>query len=126
MKLLRKTAAMLIVFAGLAEAGQAIQPSRFIDGFPDVPYLDIVTTLIGEPVIFDAPSGTVAEIGIVFSVSIESALKAYGSALAGLDWTCSKVADQLRCIRDESMVQLAKPEQATAAPTLILRLEPRQ
>lgn len=126
MKLLKLPIVFLMALAAIGHAGQAKQASRFIDGFPDVPYLDIVSTLIGEPVVFDAPSGTVAEIGVVFSVPVESALKAYGDALTGLDWTCSKVAGQLRCIRDESMVQFTKPDQATARPTLILRLEPRQ
>lgn len=126
MKLLKTSIAILIALIAMGQAGQAKQPSRFIDGFPDVPYLDIVTTLIGEPVIFDAPSGTVAEIGVVFSVPVESALKAYENALAGLGWVCSKPADHLRCIRDENMVQLTMPEPATTAPTLILRLEPKQ
>ncbi len=126
MKLLKTSIAILIAVTVMGQTGQAKQPSRFIDGFPDVPYLDIVTTLIGEPVIFDAPSGTVAEIGVVFSVPVESALTAYENALAGLGWACNKPADQLRCIRDENMVQLTKPEPATTAPTLILRLEPKQ
>lgn len=106
-------------FAGTAE-------DRFIDGFPDIPYLDIVLAVLGEPVIFDTASGTVAEVGIQFSEPAPTVFSSYSNALVGLGWNCTTAASNLRCIRDDSLVQLTAPISNDAADTFILRLEPQQ
>ena len=119
-------APFLIALCFAPAAAIAKQAERFIDGFPDVPYLEIISTIVGEPVMFDTNSGTVAETTIQFSVSTEQAIRAYGTALKGLGWTCSKTGLSLRCLREDNMVQFEPASGDNAASTLILRLEPRQ
>ncbi len=104
----------------------AFADDRFIEGFPDVPYLDIVSTIVGEPVVFDTASGTVAEVGIQFSEPAATAFTLYNDALAGLGWACSKTDTHLRCTREKSLIQLTAPSGNDATGIFILRLEPRQ
>lgn len=99
---------------------------RFIEGFPDVPYLDIISTIVGEPVIFDTAGGTVAEIGLQFSEPASTAFTLYSRALVGLGWNCNKTEARLRCTREKSLIQLAAPSSNDATNIFILRLEPNQ
>lgn len=124
--LLRFGILMSFFWAALETSVAAQETQRFLNGFPDVPHLDIIASLQDDPVVFDTNSGTVAETVIEFSVPVEDAIKTYGEALAGLGWTCSKVALQLTCVREDMMVQFKPPEVVPNTPTLILRLEPRQ
>lgn len=115
------------IFAvSLLTAKPILSDDRFIDGFPDVPYLDIISTMVGQPVVFDTAGGTVAEVGILFSVSPEQVIADYDSALAGLGWACSKTPTALSCVRDDSIMQLSPSQDAGSDTTFILRLEPRQ
>lgn len=117
----RITACLVMLTASFAGAAQ----DRFIDGFPDIPYLDIVLAVMGEPVIFDTASGTVAEVGIQFSEPAPAVFAAYSKALVGLGWNCAATASNLRCTREDSLIQLTAPEGNGAADTFILRLEPQ-
>lgn len=116
--------AFALAAIGLAQAAAA--QDRFIDGFPDVPYLDIIEVVLGDPMVFDTASGTVAEVSIQFSVPAARVLDDYATALSGLGWTCTKTARQLSCLRDTNIVQLAPANNGAEAVTFILRLEPRQ
>ncbi len=104
----------------------AFADDRFIEGFPDVPYLAIVSTVVGVPVIFDTASGTVAEVGLQFSEPASTVFTLYDEALVGLGWACTKTDAHLRCIREKSLIQLTAPSGNDATGTFILRLEPRQ
>ncbi len=115
---------LALVALGLAHV--AVAQDRFIDGFPDVPYLDIIEVVLGEPMVFDTASGTVAEVSIQFSAPASTVLSEYGTALSGLGWTCTKTARQLSCLRDTNIVQLTPTNTGGEAVTFILRLEPRQ
>jgi len=113
------TALLSVSVAGAAD-------DRFIDGFPDIPYLDIVSAVVGEPLVFDTASGTVAEVGLQFSEPAAKVLAIYGEALGGLGWTCTKTNISLRCNREESLIQLTAPSSKNPNDSFILRLEPRQ
>lgn len=115
--------ALALAAIGLAHVATA--QDRFIDGFPDVPYLDIIEVVLGEPMVFDTASGTVAEVNIQFSVPVAQVLDEYATALSGLGWTCTKTARQLSCLRDTNIVQLTPANAGAEAVTFILRLEPQ-
>ncbi len=117
---------LIACFAGVAGATGSFADDRFIDGFPDVPYLDIISTIVGEPVVFDTPSGTVAEVGILFSVSESDVFNTYSNALEGLGWGCNKTPSAINCIRDNSVVQLTSHLNSSTGAAFILRLEPRE
>ena len=108
----------------LSSAGAA--QDRFIEGFPDVPYLDIVSAVVGEPVIFDTAGGTVAEVGIQFSEPAAKVFIIYSGALTGLGWNCANTSSDLHCTREGSLIQLTAPSENNATGTFILRLEPQQ
>ncbi len=112
--------------AWLAVSFSSAADDRFIDGFPDIPYLDIVSAVIGEPLVFDTASGTVAEVGLQFSEPATNVFALYGEALDGLGWTCTKTDMYLRCIREQSLIQLTAPSSKKPDDSFILRLEPRQ
>lgn len=112
--------------AWLTLSFSSIAEDRFIEGFPDIPYLDIVLAVIGEPVIFDTASGTVAEVGIQFSEPASKVFIVYSEALTGLGWACNKPVHDLRCTRENSLIQLSAPDGNNTTDTFILRLEPQQ
>lgn len=109
---------------------QALANEEFIEGFPDVPKLDIVTSIENEPVIFDTSSGTVAEVSLRLSATVQEALSQYSAALKGLGWACKKSSANIRCTRGDSLVSLTESgkgsEQNNASNLFILRLEPRR
>lgn len=104
----------------------AVADDRFIEGFPDIPYLDILAAVVGEPVIFDTASGTVAEVGLQFSEPVATVLTIYSQALVGLGWQCTNTDAYLRCTREQSVIQLTAPNGKNVTAPFILRLEPRQ
>ena len=111
----------LILFF-LASAVQA--EDVFIEGLPDVPQLSIVSSIDGEPVIFDTPSGTVAEFGLNLSSPAPAALKAYNDALTGLGWACTSKPNGMTCAREENRLVFSSPEGEEKGKRIILRLEP--
>ena len=96
----------------------------FIEGLPDVPQLELVTAIEGEPVIFDTPSGTVAEFTLILSASPEEAAQAYDAALTGLGWACVAESPLLTCAREENRLVFTKPEGDESGRHIMLRLEP--
>lgn len=123
-KIITKCTAACVIW--LCSSLAVAADDRFIEGFPDIPYLDIVSTVVGEPVIFDTASGTVAEVGLQFSQPAATVFTLYSEALVGLGWGCTKTGAYLRCIREKSLIQLTAPEGNDATDTFILRLEPRE
>lgn len=96
----------------------------FLEGFPDVPYLDVIRAVEGEPVIFDTPSGTVAETTLQLATSGANAMELYRESLSALGWTCDSPALALTCSRYGNRLSLKSPNPSAQEGTLILRLEP--
>ena len=118
------TFCLLSVSSGTAL--QAQENSRFIEGFPDVPYMDFIERIDDEPMVFDTASGTVAEATVFFSVSANQAMLDYQAALTGLGWTCEKTEAELSCIRENTIVSFAFQTNTQTGSSFILRLEPRR
>ena len=59
----------------------------FIEGFGDFPLLPGYEEKTGARLVFDTPSGTIAETILVTRLSWNDARKEYGIALEGLGWT---------------------------------------
>lgn len=110
------------LLASLAPA----QETGFIEGFPDVPQLDVVRGMEGEPIFFDTAVGTVAETTLLIEGGGDNAMKAYSSALTGLGWQCTAANAYLRCIREENRLVFFDPNPAIKNGKLILRLEPNR
>ena len=127
-KLLFKTAACTLTLGALA-ASVSADPGHanedFIEGFPDIPRLAIVTEIVGEPVVFDTASGTVAEVELLISAPHTQAFSRYGNALKQLGWSCRMTEKRLSCIRGDSVVSLVPPKEQGNNQAFILRLEPR-
>lgn len=118
--------AAAVMLIALTSHATLLQDTRdFIDGFPDIPRLAIVTDIIGEPVVFDTASGTVAEVELKISTSLGEAFSAYGLALKQLGWSCRQGPSRLACSRGDSVVSMAPSEGENNDETMILRLEPR-
>jgi hypothetical protein len=96
----------------------------FIEGLPDVPRLEMVTGIEGEPVIFDTPSGTVAEFTLILAATAEDAAEAYNAALTGLGWACVTKSSLLSCALEENRLVFTKPDNVPEGQRIILRLEP--
>lgn len=108
----------------LAHAGQALQSSDFIEGFPDVPMLDNVRGMEGEPVFFDTLSGTVAEVTLLIEGGGDKAMEAYDTALGALGWQCETGPQFLRCDREANRLVFFDPDPKVKNGRIILRLEP--
>ncbi|WP_262692756.1 hypothetical protein [Kordiimonas aestuarii] len=112
-----------IIVPVLCNAAYA-QNDVFLEGLPDVPQLEMVIAIEGDPVIFDTPSGTVAEYTFLLSGTSDDAIKAYNAALTGLGWACIQNAEAMTCAREENRLVFTKPEETPKDHRIILRLEP--
>ena len=121
-------ALLLTCLLALTMGGNALaQNGRdFIDGFPDVPFMDIIERIDGEPMVFDTASGTVAEATVFFAVAANQAIEAYQAALIGLGWACEQKHNELSCIRENTAVIFTIQSNAQSSSSFILRLEPRR
>lgn len=119
-----KTALICAVSVRVLCGSFVLAEDAFLEGLPDVPQLEMVTAFEGEPVIFDTPSGTVAEFTLMLSGTAEEAAKAYEAALTGLGWACVAESAHLTCAREENRLVFTKPEEGAPAHRIILRLEP--
>lgn len=118
--------ASLVTLVGSASHATTQQDTRdFIEGFPDIPRLEIVADIIGEPVVFDTASGTVAEVELKINTNMSGAFAAYSRALKPLGWSCRQGPSRLACSRGDSVVSMAPSEEENNDQILILRLEPR-
>lgn len=102
----------------------ALAEDIFIDGLPDVPLLDVVSAIEGDPVIFDTPSGTVAEFSLTLNVAGHEAVARYDAALTALGWACLRKAQSMSCEREENRLVFTSPTEGHKAHRIILRLEP--
>lgn len=114
--------ALAFTFASSAFAAE----DGFIEGFPDIPKLETVSEIVGEPVVFDTPSGTVAEATLLTSTKGAEALNAYKIALSALGWSCRHAQDNLRCTRGDNMVTFLNDAPKAETGRIILRLAPKK
>lgn len=117
---------LVLVLPTLGVTSLAAAQDRFIDGFPDVPYMDTISHIEGSPMVFDTAGGTVAEATIVFSVAASQVLRDYQVALDGLSWECAPKTNVLECERDANVVTFTALEAQAKGSRFILRLEPKQ
>ncbi|MCJ9430011.1 hypothetical protein [Kordiimonas marina] len=97
----------------------------FLEGFPDVPRLDVIRALGGDPVVFDTPSGTVAEVTLLIRGSGDNALKLYKESLTPLGWKCHLSHAKMRCERENDRIVFTDPAPSKNDGQLVLRLEPK-
>ncbi len=108
----------------LTSAALAIEDG-FLLGFDDVPLLDGYKELNPKNrVIFDTPSGTIAETTVLVPVSEKSPIPAYNAALAGLGWSCNVNKMKLSCRRDSVSLEIEKHHTTKAVTTLIVKMSP--
>ncbi len=117
---------LALAMATLGVTPLVVAQDRFIDGFPDVPYMDTISHIEGSPMVFDTAGGTVAEATIVFSVGADKVMRDYQIALDGLSWECTSTATVLECERDANIVTFTALEARPESARFILRLEPKQ
>ncbi len=96
----------------------------FLEGFPDVPLLEGVEEQAGGKVVFDAPSGTVAETVIRASENSRTVLDSYIKELPVLGWKCDRLPQGLRCKREGNNLVFLDQAPNAASALIILRLEP--
>ncbi len=113
----------LLMLARAATA-QDSPAAGFLEGFPDVPRLDVVTGIAGDSVLFDTPGGTVAEITLKIAGSTLNAMKQYRESLTSLGWTCNAPTIAMDCWRERHRLMFKSPAGENASGMLILRLEP--
>lgn len=100
------------------------QDDGFIEGFPDIPKLPVISELAGEMVVFDTPSGTVAEATLIANKSGKETLNAYKTALSALGWQCKRPPQSLKCTRAGNTVVFLDDAPSNKTGRIILRLAP--
>lgn len=113
----------LLVSATFAFAISAEEPD-FIEGFPDVPLLPEVTEDQAERVVFDTPSGTVAETSIRANMKGRKILDLYEDKLIPFGWKCQRHPMSLTCKRENNRLLFLDKTPAKRNGIIILRLEP--
>lgn len=118
---------LIILALSMMFASSAIQAEdTFLEGFPDVPLLPVVKALEDDPVIFDTPSGTVAEARLLLAGTPANAMKSYRESLIALGWGCAPAAPTMVCKREENRLTFTSSAPDAKAAKLILRLEPQK
>ncbi len=115
---------ILLLMLAVSATAQDSPAAGFIEGFPDVPRLDVVTGIVGDSVLFDTPSGTVAEVTLAIAGGALNAMKQYRESLTSLGWTCNAPTIAMDCWRERHRLMFKSPAGEDAGGTLILRLEP--
>ncbi|MBL4837016.1 MAG: hypothetical protein JKY34_05510, partial [Kordiimonadaceae bacterium] len=96
----------------------------FIEGFPDVPLLEGMEEQAGERLVFDAPSGTVAETMILANKSGKAIIDDYARELAVFGWLCVRQPMAMRCHREKNALVFLNKAPAKKTGIIILRLKP--
>ncbi|UTW58721.1 hypothetical protein KFE96_18210 [Kordiimonas sp. SCSIO 12603] len=119
-----KSTKIFALFAFTFASSALIAEDGFIEGFPDIPKLEIVSEIAGDPVVFDTPSGTVAEATLLTSNKGTEALNAYKTALSALGWSCKRPPQSLKCTRGGNTVTFLNDIPQAETGRIILRLAP--
>ncbi|MBV1901128.1 MAG: hypothetical protein KUG56_05590 [Kordiimonadaceae bacterium] len=109
-------------------AGTAVYAQQaeqvFIEGFPDVPLLEGMEEQAGERLVFDAPSGTVAETVIRANKPGKAIMDAYARELTVFGWACVPQPMALRCQREKNALIFLDKAPTKKSGIIILRLLP--
>lgn len=119
-----KVSAVFLSLCGFFAEGVVAEEQIFLEGFPDVPLLEDFEEQLDARVIFDAPSGTVAETVIRASVKGAKMLDSYAKELPVFGWVCLRQPATMRCTREESVLVFLDENPAAESGVIILRLEP--
>lgn len=115
----------LILAIGVFFSGAAAYADQvFIEGFPDVPLLEGMTEQTAERLVFDAPSGTVAETAIRAEKPGIAIIADYAKELPSFGWRCERIPSNLRCTREKNVLVFSNKTPAEESGLIILRLEP--
>lgn len=79
-------ALLMAIMAASVSVAQDPEASVFIDGFGDIPLLDEFQEVPDSRMIFDTPSGTIANIRLSSTLGARAAIEAYSAALEALGW----------------------------------------
>lgn len=115
---------ILLICAVTAVSFSAKADQVFLEGFPDVPLLEGVEEDFGDRVVFDTPSGTVAETSIRAQKSGGTVLDAYAKELPVFGWKCDRLPQGMRCSREKNSLVFLDQAPSTSEALIILRLEP--
>ena len=96
----------------------------FLEGFPDVPLLESLIEDEDNRVVFDTPSGTVAETMIRAEIQGRKVLNLYETKLVPFGWQCQRHPTSLTCIREKDRLLFLDKNPAAKNGIIILRLEP--
>ena len=96
----------------------------FLDGFPDVPLLEGMTEETADRVVFDAPSGTVAQTAIRAGLKGNEIIEAYAKELPAFGWSCTKLPTNMKCTREQNTLVFLNENASAQNGFIILRLEP--
>lgn len=111
----------------LQNAGPAVAAERFLDGFPDIPLLPGVSEIMPENrLVFDTPSGTLAETALSATEGSARLIDRYAEALGGLGWVCRRTQARLTCLRSGQRITFeSAAAKNTPSQMVRIRLEPR-
>lgn len=113
-----------LVFSAVLSVAAGAQEPTFLEGFPDVPVLPEVTENYADRVIFDTPSGTVAETSIRGDIKGREILDLYENKLIPFGWNCQRHPMSLTCTRENNRLLFLDRTPAKKKGLIILRLEP--
>jgi len=115
---------ILIVAAITFPLGAQETKQAFLEGFPDVPLLEGMHEVASERIVFDAPSGTVAQTELTVSGTAKTALDQYLAALPAFGWQCQRAKNALLCVLDGNKLMFNSKNFSGKNERIILRLEP--
>jgi hypothetical protein len=120
---MRKILFFLLISLSFELAAQD-EEQTFLEGFPDVPLVAGVRGVDGESVLFDTPSGTIAEVKLLIEGGAEHVFAAYKQTLAAFGWACETKPQTLICLREKNRLVFFDTDPRRKNGTIILRLEP--
>lgn len=115
-----------VVASILAAAISLSAAEPFIEGFPDVPLLEGLQEIESERIVFDTPSGTVAETILASESPAAGYIASYAASLPSFGWTCERQELVLRCKRDNNSLIFKVSNPKAKNGRIILRLEPKK
>lgn len=96
--------------AAACQAGESLA-SDFVPGFPDVPLMQGLTVEEDDTVVFDKPSGRIAEASAAGPIAEADLISYYTAALPALGWRTgaegvSPAAGRLQFVREGEILQI--------------------
>jgi len=115
-----------LILALTSNALAIVADDAFLEGFPDVPLIEGISEITSERIVFDTPSGTVAEILMASTGPAKQVLDRYAAALPAFGWLCQRSDLTLRCAREGYSLLFTNKSPGKGKERIILRLEPNK